>query len=182
MDTVWHDIEGYEGRYQINRLGQVRRQEFKVLRKKGHYQTLPARLLKVRVSTFGYQVVTFGGSGKHHSLHRLLAIAFIPRVPGKDIVNHIDGNSGNNSLDNLEWCTQGENIAHGWRMGSRKPPYASGPACGAYKTGLHIGATEEADCIICGKSFQPKLVRIKTCSFACRAAFSANTRKNNQAA
>ena len=45
-------------------------------------------------------------------VHRLVADAFLPVVVGKDVINHIDGNKMNNSVMNLEWCTQSENVQH----------------------------------------------------------------------
>ena len=45
-------------------------------------------------------------------LHRMLAETFIPPEPGRDIVNHIDGNTFNNELSNLEWVTYSENSLH----------------------------------------------------------------------
>ena len=36
-------------------------------------------------------------------VHRLVALVFLPNLNNKEFVNHIDGNKGNNKLDNLEW-------------------------------------------------------------------------------
>jgi hypothetical protein len=43
-----------------------------------------------------------------------MALAFIPRIEGKDFVNHIDGNRANNNLSNLEWVNRSENCRHGF--------------------------------------------------------------------
>ena len=52
-------------------------------------------------------------------VHRLVASAFILRpehlsdVPYEELqVNHKDGNKSNNRVDNLEWCTNRENVQH----------------------------------------------------------------------
>lgn len=49
---------------------------------------------------------------KMYSLHRLLAIAFLPNPENKRTVNHKDGNKLNNALSNLEWATYQENMQH----------------------------------------------------------------------
>ena len=51
------------------------------------------------------------------SLHQLIAQTFIPNPENKPIVNHIDGNTLNNCVSNLEWCTQSENMQHAIRTG-----------------------------------------------------------------
>lgn len=57
---------------------------------------------------------------KKFLVHRLVADAFLPRVEGKNIINHIDGNYYNNEVTNLEWCTQKENVQHSWANGLSK--------------------------------------------------------------
>lgn len=44
--------------------------------------------------------------------HRLVALCFIDAVPGKEMVNHIDGNKTNCHVSNLEWVTASENSKH----------------------------------------------------------------------
>lgn len=44
--------------------------------------------------------------------HRLVAIAFIAKINGKDFVNHKNGRKYDNRADNLEWCTKSENSKH----------------------------------------------------------------------
>ena len=46
---------------------------------------------------------------KKCSLHRLLALQYIPNLENKPQVDHIDKNPGNNCLTNLRWVTRSEN-------------------------------------------------------------------------
>lgn len=52
-------------------------------------------------------------------MHVILAHCFIPNPNNYKYVNHIDSNKLNNSLDNLEWCTNSYNVYHGWHSGNR---------------------------------------------------------------
>ena len=50
--------------------------------------------------------------------HRAIAETFLQKPSEKhNVVNHIDGNKHNNSVRNLEWCTQRQNIQHAWKSG-----------------------------------------------------------------
>lgn len=48
------------------------------------------------------------------TLHRLVALAFIPNPNNLKTINHIDGNKLNNNVKNLEWLSNEDNIKHGW--------------------------------------------------------------------
>lgn len=46
------------------------------------------------------------------SIHRMVALTYIPNPDNKPEVNHIDCDKTNNCVENLEWVTQKENTAH----------------------------------------------------------------------
>ena len=58
------------------------------------------------------------GKPKHYFRHRLVMLCFSPREDADTLqVNHIDGDKTNNSLENLEWCTNQENRIHAVKLG-----------------------------------------------------------------
>lgn len=101
MEEIWRDIEGYEGLYQVSNFGRVRNGKKEILKnslKNGGYNYVSLRKNKI---------------SKQQYVHRIVAKAFILNVKPKHfiVVNHIDCNKSNNSVENLEWCTQKHNIA-----------------------------------------------------------------------
>ncbi len=74
------------------------------------------KILSCSIHSDGYIFSVFKSrkTGKYiqRPVHRLVAEAFLPVVIGKDVINHVDGNKMNNSVMNLEWCTQSENVKH----------------------------------------------------------------------
>lgn len=63
--------------------------------------------LKVTKNSQGYCRVFI--LGKAERLHRLIALKYIVNPFLKPIVDHIDNNKSNNSIENLQWLTYSEN-------------------------------------------------------------------------
>lgn len=113
-DEIWLPIIGQEGKYEISSHGRVKNLCRVSVRKNGTRLTSRERILKPFLNGAGYLCVDL--SRKHHRVHRLVAEHFIPRS-GDVQVNHINGVKTDNRVNNLEWCSQLENIRHAFKMG-----------------------------------------------------------------
>lgn len=84
------------------------------------YGTLKKRALYLDGKKKYLMIDMAGDDGKKHKMlvHRLVALAFIPNPDNKPEVNHKDGDSLNNHVNNLEWTTHKENMAHAFNMKS----------------------------------------------------------------
>ena len=116
---VWKDIAGYEGIYHVSNAGEVRSKNRFVSVVSGGSRYCSGRMIKFKSNCDGYKIVSLSlqGKMKTHYIHRLVAIAFIQNLGNKPEVNHINGRKANNSVDNLEWVTHAENMAHAFRTG-----------------------------------------------------------------
>lgn len=115
INETWKDVIGYEGIYEVSNTGLVRTHVNKTTFTEKHGERKwKQRVLKQKVSKDGTCRVSLWKDGKEKTwlVHRLVAFVFISVVPGKDYVNHIDGNRLNNHLSNLEWCDHTENNNH----------------------------------------------------------------------
>lgn len=97
---TWKPIPGYEGYYEISTYGRIRN-----LKRN--------RFVKAESNQPYYQVwLNKNGMREIKKIHHLVALTFLGECPDGYIVNHIDFNTHNNRLDNLEYITQLENIRH----------------------------------------------------------------------
>lgn len=119
---LWREVVGWP-EYEVSSLGHVRRV------KPGN-GTREGKLCKPLLNrSTGYYGVALCRNcvQKRVDIHRLVAIAFLgPQPSPLHIVAHNDGVRTNNSVSNLRWATQSENLAdmrrHGTAMvGSANP-------------------------------------------------------------
>jgi hypothetical protein len=99
-NEIWKDIIGYEGFYKVSNLGRIQRNN--------------KSIIKPEKTNRGYLRVILSKNSniKKKSVHRLVAMGFIPNPENKPQVNHIDSDKENNNKNNLEWCTGSENMKH----------------------------------------------------------------------
>jgi hypothetical protein len=128
-EEIWKDIEGYEQFYQISNQQRVKSLDRTVICKDGQIKPIKGRILKQRVDNRGkgYYIVTLCRRAikVDFSIHRLVALAFIPNPDNLPEVNHIDGDTRNNDISNLEWCTHQQNCLHAYKANLRQPPRAA---------------------------------------------------------
>ena len=72
------------------------------------------RMLKGRDNGRGYMYIHMGRKDCRGTyIHRMVAETFLSNPEKLPEVNHIDENSQNNHVDNLEWVTHWDNMHHG---------------------------------------------------------------------
>ena len=73
------------------------------------------KYLKYGVTTAGYYTVGLqhNDNSRHiYYIHKLVAEMFLEKHDYDEQINHKDKDRSNNNINNLEWCTQLENLEH----------------------------------------------------------------------
>lgn len=85
----------------------------------GRLRTIPEQGAKIYQNKDGYFLMRFAGrDGGNISVHKLVATMWCQKTNEEmSQVNHINGNKGDNSAENLEWVTPSENIQKAVKMG-----------------------------------------------------------------
>lgn len=143
QQEIWKDIQGYEGLYQVSNFGRVKSLKRKV--KSGeNYVTVKEKIRKQGIRKgYYYLQLHKNDISKKHSIHRLVAQAFIHNPENKPQINHRDGNRFNNNIYNLEWCNLEENIKHENETGLRPKGEKNGNSKLTEKQVLEIRENKE---------------------------------------
>jgi len=98
---IWKDIAGFEN-YMISNHGRV-------------YSKKSGLIMKPGKDKKGYLRISFYENGKSNTrkVHRLVAEAFIVNSDNLPQVNHKNEDKSDNSVGNLEWCTNSYNRYYG---------------------------------------------------------------------
>jgi len=96
---LWKDIPGYEDKYQVSNLGNVR----------SYCRSIEPRLLKPGRMPHGHLSVALGRNNSR-CVHELVLLAFVGPKPFKHECRHLNGNPADNRLENLAWGTRSQNI------------------------------------------------------------------------
>ena len=119
----WKPVLGYEWCLEVSNTGKVRSIDRLVQIQNGIHQYnrffKGIELKQTRNPQTGYMQIG-APRGKHLTVHRIVAAAFIPNPKNLPQVNHKNFDRADNRVENLEWCTNGENVRHSMRSGDNR--------------------------------------------------------------
>lgn len=139
-------VIGYEGRYEVSDMGNVRSLD----RIRSHGKRWRGRTLKPIPMPRGYLLVNlwFDNKQRMFLIHRLVLTAFVGPAPEATEALHADGDPTNNSLSNLSWGTHSENmldqVAHGTHANASKDACPSGHPYTEANTYIYPGKPHRA--------------------------------------
>ena len=112
MKEIWKEIRNFEGLYEVSNIGRVKSVQRVVIRKNNVPCTIKEKIIKQWKNNKGYCCVNLCKNGKSYpcTVHRLVALAFVPNPNGYPEVMHDDENKDNNIYTNLIWGLHKDNM------------------------------------------------------------------------
>ena len=107
----WKEIPDFNGWYEASTKGRIRTYRTK---SRGNKRAKYPKVIRCYINPLGYVYAKLKRDGirSNYLVHRLVAMTFIDNPKAKPHVNHINFNTGDNCVGNLEWVTPKENIYH----------------------------------------------------------------------
>ena len=119
MVEEWKPVVGYEGIYEVSSIGRIRTVERVAIRGNGRPHRVRQTIRKTVTMPKGYISVRLirDGVNTTHTVHSLVLAAFVGPRPAGAISRHLNGDPGDNRVENLAWGSDSENqldsVAHG---------------------------------------------------------------------
>jgi hypothetical protein len=113
---LWKTVVGFKD-YEVSDTGSVR------YKKEVHISVRTERVRPQYICNSGYFRIHLKKDGKWYAklVHRLVLEAFIGPIPKNGYVtDHRDENKLNNTVKNLRWITQSQNVLRSKKLGQRK--------------------------------------------------------------
>lgn len=125
--------------YEVSDMGKVRTVPHNAFRSDGKSCFIKTRILKHAADKKGYLRVGLSVDGKlcTFKVHRIVAECFILNPDALPMVNHKNGNKADNTIENLEWCTNSQNIKHAFDTGLIKDIYKPVKDTSNFKRGVN---------------------------------------------
>jgi len=137
MEEIWKIIPNSNNTYEVSNLGEVRRVVGLVKNNiNGGSRKVGGKILSQKTKKNNYKEVNLYFEpqiSKMMYVHRLVAMAFIGEIKDGFVVNHKDGNKGNNNVSNLEIVTYSQNSHHSYHVLNNKNPVYRGEESGNAK-------------------------------------------------
>ncbi len=173
---TWKPIPNTNGEYEASDTGLIRSV------KAGK----PPRVLEMRFGSLAsggskYYRVCMSIKGKviQNSVHRLVAMTWLPNPFNLPQVNHKDGDPRNNCVDNLEWVTALQNIAHAVKNGfikrGERSPIAKFSDAKIAEVRAFIAANPHISLAAVGRQFGMSGASVRLYHLGYRSSVSAQT-------